>query len=439
MATKIALKQIRPQPRFVFGYYQKIRVAVMYAILALFFISPWLRVGGVQAIQFNFTQGKISLFGLSLLPQDYFIFAFIFAIAAILLFMATVYAGRVWCGYACPQTIWTHLFQYIEKIIIGERGVRQKFYRAKLNPSKALKLFLVNAIWGIISFATAATFVMLAIGTDAFFSHFLAWSGLTWVFLAIFGIATYVNAGFMREHMCVYICPYGRFQSVMLDKDSLTVSYDPRRGEPRGKKSGGDCIDCTMCVQVCPTGIDIRDGLQAACIQCAACIDACDEIMDKIGKPRGLVGYLTERQLLGEPAPRKIRLRLIAYITILTLLTTGAIWQIKGKKPIEIDVRHDRRALTQTTRTGEIKNSYIIKITNKTKTPQQFSLSLDANGHNLRLDSRLKSVKLHPNESYDMAISITGRAPAGHTPIIIIVKNADGSVSGNAQNVFIHE
>lgn len=401
-------------PRFVSGFYQNIRLVSMYLLLLLFLVLPWVRYDGHQAIWFDFTGQRIYLFGLTFLPQDIFVFAFFFMIAAFLLFFVTVYAGRVWCGYACPQTIWTHMFQYVEKLVIGERNKQFKLDKQAWNGEKVLKRGIVYVIWFVLSVLTALTFTSYAVGTDYLYGNFFNWSSLTWVSMFIFTFCTYINAGYMREHMCTHICPYGRFQSVMFDKDTLIVSYDYKRGEPRGaRKKGkedpslGDCVNCTMCVQVCPTGIDIRDGLQVECIQCAACIDACDEIMDKVGLPRGLIRYSTERQLEENQKGKILRPRLFAYSFILIALMAGAIYTLTARVPLQLDIRRDRNQLSSINAQGMIENTYIIKITNKTQQPHEYALSLVPQ-KGLTLDSRFKTLPLDASESYDMPISIIG-------------------------------
>lgn len=317
----------RVHPRFAKGKYQSIRLAVMYAILMGFLVAPWLRWNGRQAILLDVVEPKFYIFGATFMPQDFYFFAFVFIIAAMTLFMVTVYAGRVWCGYACPQTIYVHLYQHVEKWIIGERNQRIKFDKQPWGAQKIIKTLAVHTVWGVISAVTALTFIAFIVGTDYLFFNgstpfFMGWGKMTWVFFLLITFVTQTNGGYMREHMCVHLCPYGRFQSVMFDKDTLLVSYDYERGEPRGARKKdthpegyGDCVDCSMCVQVCPTGIDIRDGLQVECIQCAACIDACNEIMDKVGYPRGLIRYTTERQMIKKEKPRSS-----AHVSSLTYL-----------------------------------------------------------------------------------------------------------------------
>lgn len=443
----------RVHPRFVKGFYQNIRVITMYALLAAFLLLPWLRYNGRQAIWFDVPSQHYYIFGLTFLTQDFYFIAVFAIIAAFTLFVVTVYAGRVWCGYACPQTIWTHLFQYVEKIIIGDRNKRIKFDKAPMSASKAFKRFLVYFIWFVFSMITATTFVSYVSGTEALYQSwqmlgvipFPDWPTWVWVTVFIFAFSTYANAGYMREQMCIQICPYGRFQSVMFDKDTLVVSYDYERGEPRGaRKKGthpdhlGDCIECTMCVQVCPTGIDIRDGLQVACIQCAACIDACNDVMDKVGYPRGLIRYTTERQLAEKEDTRVLRPRLFAYLTLLTILCGGLIYALTDRVPLEIDIRRDRNQLSSLNAQGMIENSYVVKLTNKTQDAHNYTITLEPQA-GLSLYTSFNEVPLEAGESYDMAVSIYGDPDVvaeGQTPVTLQVVSEDGQYSVSKQNVF---
>lgn len=437
----------RVHPRFVTGFYQNIRVFSMYFLLLLFLALPWLRYDGHQAIWFNFTGGQIYLFGMTFLPQDIFIFAFFFIIAAFGLFFVTVFAGRVWCGYACPQTIWTHMYQYTEKLIIGDRNKQFKMDKAPWNGEKILKRGLVYLIWAVMAIITALTFTSYAVGTDYLYGSFLNWTPLTWVSMFIFTFATFANAGYMREHMCTHICPYGRFQSVMFDKDTLIVSYDYERGEPRGaRKKGkdadnlGDCINCLMCVQVCPTGIDIRDGLQVECIQCAACIDACNEIMDKVEKPRGLIRYTTERQLVEHQPSKILRPRLFAYSALLIALIAVATYFFIARVPLQLEARRDRNQLSTINAQGMVENSYILKITNKTQQPHDYAVTLEAQD-GMSLQSRFKTISLDPSESYEFPVSVVGDPKVikqGNTPITLKVVSSDdnGKYTATKQAVF---
>lgn len=444
----------RVHPRFIKGFYQNIRVITMYALLALFLILPWLRFNGRQAIWFDVPSQHYYIFGITFLTQDFYFIAVFAIIAAFLLFVVTVYAGRVWCGYACPQTIWTHMYQYVEKLVIGDRNKRIKFDKEPMTAKKAFKRLLIYFIWFVLSVITAATFVSYVAGTDFLYHSwqmiggvipFPDWPVWVWVSMFIFTFSTYANAGYMREQMCIQICPYGRFQSVMFDKDTLVVSYDYERGEPRGaRKKGthpdnlGDCVECTMCVQVCPTGIDIRDGLQVACIQCAACVDACNDIMDKVGYPRGLIRYTTERQLVEKEPSKLLRPRLFAYLALLSILVGGMVYALTGRVPLEIDIRRDRNQLSSTNAQGMIENSYIVKLTNKTQEPHTYKLALEPQD-GLSLQLRFNDVPLEAGESYDMPVSIYGDPDVideGQTPVTLTVTSEDGKYKVSKQNIF---
>lgn len=432
-------------PRFAKGKYTNIRLTTMYTILAGFLVMPWLRWDGHQAILFNVKETKFYVFGASFMPQDFYFFAFIFMIAAITLFMVTVYAGRVFCGYICPQTIYVHLFQFTEKLILGERNKRIKFDKEPMSGAKFAKLALLNSIFFVYSVITAFTFVSLVVGTDALLAGGVAgWSKLTWFFMGLITFVTYANAAYMREYMCMHFCPYGRFQSVMFDKDTLIVSYDYHRGEPRGaRKKGqddglGDCVDCTMCVQVCPTGIDIRNGLQVDCIQCAACIDACNEIMDKVGKPRGLVRYTTERELVEKQKTKILSFRIFAYIFVLSALITTAAWVFMGREPLSLEIRHDRKQLAVVGKDGKIENSYVLRLVNKTDKKHTYKVQLEP-VDGIELKSRIKEIPLQAGEAYNWPVSLfgDGKIVKGRTPITITIYSTDEVYRASASDFFV--
>ena len=275
------------------GLFRTVRMLGGGALLLLYFGTVWLDWGGHQAVWWNLPERKFFIFGATYWPQDFILLSGILIVAAEGLFFITVYAGRVWCGYTCPQSVWTWVFMWCEKLTEGDRNQRIKLDQAPMSAGKCLRKLTKHTLWLLIGLVTGLTFVGYFSPIRELIVEFFTGQADGWAYfwIGFFTLATYANAGWLREQVCIYMCPYARFQSVMFDKDTLIVSYDPRRGEVRGprkkdsdhKTQGlGDCIDCTLCVQVCPTGIDIRDGLQIECIGCAACIDACDSVMDKM-------------------------------------------------------------------------------------------------------------------------------------------------------------
>ncbi|MEN9527010.1 MAG: hypothetical protein RLY56_961, partial [Pseudomonadota bacterium] len=291
-------------PREVKGRFTALRTTAVWVLLGLFYGLPWLRWDDRQAILFDLPARKFHLLGLTLWPQDFIFLAWLLVIAALSLFFFTAVGGRLWCGYACPQTVWTEVFIWMERVTEGDRAKRMKLDAAPWSTNKLLRKAAKQTLWITFSLWTGFTFVGFFTPIDVLADKVLSLSLGSWetFWVLFYGFATYGNAGFLREQVCKYMCPYARFQSAMFDRDTLIITYDTERGEPRGgRRKGsdpraaglGDCTDCTMCVQVCPTGIDIRNGLQYECIACAACIDACDSVMDKMGYSRGLVRYDT--------------------------------------------------------------------------------------------------------------------------------------------------
>tara|TARA_B100002003_G_scaffold39666_1_gene35213 strand:+ start:8877 stop:10169 length:1293 start_codon:yes stop_codon:yes gene_type:complete len=343
-------------------------------LFALYFGVAWLDWGGRQAVLWDLSEKKFHIFSATFWPEDLVLLSAILLICAFGLFFLTVLAGRVWCGYACPQSVWTWVFLWAERLAEGDRNRRLKLDAAPLTANKVARRGMKHGLWLLIGLATAITFVgyftpIRNLVTDLLAMEASGWA-VFWIFF--FTSATYLNAGWLREKVCFHMCPYGRFQSSMVDADSLVISYDAARGEPRGSRKKdavqvsqelGDCIDCQMCVQVCPTGIDIRDGLQMECIGCAACIDACDSIMDKMGYARGLVRYASERDLKGGKT-NLLRPRLVGYFAFLVVMIGLFAWGVVSRPLITLDVERDR-GMYRYTSEGEIENSYLLKLTNK--------------------------------------------------------------------------
>ncbi|MFT4798155.1 MAG: cytochrome c oxidase accessory protein FixG [Candidatus Azotimanducaceae bacterium] len=372
--------------RKIEGFYQLLRAFTGWPLLVAYFATPWLIVNDHQAVLFDLPARQFHIFWMTFWPQDFSLLAWALVISAFVLFFVTNLAGRVWCGYTCPQTVWTAMFMWAEQVTEGNRNERIKMDAASLSLSKFSRRAAKHFLWVGIALATGVTFIgyfydLKSLIVDAF-NWQLPLVATFWTLF--FTVATYLNAGWMREQVCKYMCPYARFQSAMFDKDTLVVSYDKARGEQRGsRKKGldpesidmGDCIDCTWCVQVCPTGIDIRDGLQYECINCAACVDACDSIMDKMGYAHGLIAYTTEHQLEGKPWTWK-RPRLIGYglaMVVMISLFTGALLT---RKALDVDVLRSRGQLFQEIPGGYIQNTYTVKAMNKTLKRQQYVLSV---------------------------------------------------------------
>ncbi len=373
--------------RGITGLFQRVRLVSLMALMGMYFLFVWVTVDGQPLIHFDLPARAFHLYGTTFYPQDFFLLAAMLIISAFGLFFITTLFGRVWCGYTCPQTVWTFIFMWVEERIEGSRNKRMKLDKAPNSPEKVARKSLKHAAWLLIALATGITFIgyfypIRELVVDLFTLDANGWA---YFWVAFFTVATYLNAGWMREQVCLYMCPYARFQGVMFDRDTRVVSYDPNRGEPRGsrKKSVkpaeqglGDCIDCGLCVQVCPTGIDIRDGLQYECIGCALCIDACDSVMDKMDYPRGLIRYTTENELEGRPS-RLLRPRTFGYGALLALMIGAVAFTIATRVPVGLDVIRDRGSLFSFNGKGWVENTYTLKINNMAEIPQEFRVSVE--------------------------------------------------------------
>ena len=373
-------------PRSVQGVFARFRWICVALLLGFFYCMPWLTIGGEQALLFDLPARKFTILGLNFWPQDFYLLALLLIISAVSLFFVTALAGRVWCGYACPQTVWTELFMLVERWIEGDRGKRQKLDKGPWNRNKIMRKSGKQIAWIVLSLLTGFTFV-------AYFTpHAVLWQELLdfklggWelFWILFYSLAVYGNAGFLREQVCKYMCPYARFQSAMFDKDSLIVAYDENRGEPRGsrkrgtdykEKNLGACIDCTLCVQVCPTGIDIREGLQYECIACAACIDVCDSVMDKMGYEPGLIKYTSENALTGKKS-KILRTRTVLYALLLTVISIIWVSLIVNRQIINADLVKDRNSLYQELDGGVIENVFTLRLMNKADTENTLLLSV---------------------------------------------------------------
>ena len=412
-------------PREVQGRYASLRWFFVWATQLLFYGLPWLSWNGRQAVLFDLGARKFYIFGIVLWPQDFIYLAALLIISAYSLFLFTAIFGRVWCGFTCPQTVYTEIFMWIERKIEGSRSARMRLDRQPASVGKFLRKSAKHLSWGAVALWTGFTFVgyftpIHVLGASVLSLGLGPWE---WFWILFYAFATYGNAGWMREQVCKYMCPYARFQSAMFDKDSLIITYDQERGEPRGarnksdanaSKALGDCIDCSMCVQVCPTGIDIRKGLQYECIGCAACVDACNSVMDKIGAPRGLVRYWTDhamkfRWTTPEIIRHAFRPRVIIYSVVLLAIVAVFFGTLLTRTPLKMDVIRDRGSMGREVEDGMIENVYRLQIMNTEERAHRYQISVSGiDGIALQGDGDLL---LAPTESRGVPVNI--RIPSG--------------------------
>ncbi|PID48875.1 MAG: cytochrome c oxidase accessory protein CcoG [Proteobacteria bacterium] len=428
------------QPRSVKGRFRTLKTAIMAIAYGAFFLLPWLRweraVGPDQAIMFDIPHRRYYLFDIVMHAQDIFWLTVLLFLAAVLLFFVTTLLGRVFCGYFCFQTLWTDAFRFIERFIQGDRVARIRLDKQAWNAEKILKKVSTHALWIFLAFWTGLTFVLY--WGDAFElikAFFTANApGAAYVTVLILTVTTYLAAGWIKEYICMHICPYSRFQSAMFDQDTMIVSYDYNRGErdngrklpikalrdrdTRQEQGYGDCVDCGLCVQVCPTGIDIRNGLQISCIHCALCIDACDSIMAKYNWPRGLVRYTSERALEGKGKTRWIKLRSVGYGAATVLATIALVWSISSTKLLEATAVQIRSPLYVSLSDGSIQNSYEVKINNKSQEAASYRLSLSGLGSaKLNLGSvSADLIELEPDSSLRLLAKVRQPEPVAGIP-----------------------
>ncbi len=450
------LKQKKIYPRAVSGWFAGWRWALVWATQLVFYGLPWLEWNARQAVLFDLGARRFYIFGLVLYPQDFIFLTGLLIVSAFALFLFTAVAGRLWCGYACPQTVYTEIFMWVERHFEGDRMQRMKLDAAPWSAQKLLRKGGKQAVWIFIALWTGFTFAgyftpIHGLGQSALSFGLGPWEAF-WILF--YGFATYGFAGYMREQVCKYMCPYARFQSAMFDKDTLIIGYDTERGEPRGTRGRktdlkaanlGHCIDCELCVQVCPTGIDIRQGLQYECIGCAACIDVCDGVMDKMNYPRGLIRYDTLngiRQHLsrGLELRRIFRPRVLAYAAVLGLLCAGLLAALIMRSPYRVDVVRDRGTLARIVDNGWVENVYRLQIMNATEQPM--TLRVEAAGLP-RMTSDLKAdVALSPAEARWVVVAVrvppevAADAGAGSHAIRFDVSSVPGAIGDNTRHVF---
>ncbi|WP_375055273.1 cytochrome c oxidase accessory protein CcoG [Zobellella sp. DQSA1] len=369
------------------GRWQRWRQRLGWTLMLLFLAGPWLRWNGRQAIWLDLEQQRFHLFGTTIWPQDLTLLALLLMVAAFALFFVTAFLGRVWCGTLCPQTVWTFWFIWVEERFEGSANQRRRLDQAPWTPAKIARKGGKHLSWLLIALLSGFTFIAYFVPATELATGLLGFSAGPWpsFWVLFFGLCTYLNAGWMRAIMCTHMCPYSRFQSAMFDQNTLTVAYDAKRGESRGPRARkadpkqlglGDCIDCNLCVQVCPTGIDIRDGLQYECISCGACIDACDQTMNGMGYAPGLIRYASERELAGGET-RLLRPRLLGYGLMMSLMLGLLAYAALSRTPLALDVLRDRNQLYREAAEGLVENSYTLKLANKTQQPRQYQLRVE--------------------------------------------------------------
>ena len=441
-------------PRSVSGRFVNWRWAFVALTQLVFYGLPWLQWGQRQAVLFDLGARRFYILGYVLYPQDFIYLTGLLVISALSLFLFTAVAGRLWCGFACPQTVYTEMFLWIERKVEGDRSARMRLDGADMSLEKLVKKWFKHVLWIGLAMWTGFTFVgyftpIHELGLEFLQTKMGSWE-VFWVFF--YGFATYGNAGFMREQVCKYMCPYARFQSAMFDRDTLIVSYDTARGEPRGARSRlaepaslglGACVDCTLCVQVCPTGIDIRNGLQYECIGCAACIDACDGVMDRMNYPRGLIRFSTQNAVTrhwsrAEIARHVLRPRILVYGALLLALCLGLAFALVVRTPLKVDVVRDRATLSRIVAGGKLENIYRLQIMNATERAQRYGIAVDGL-EGLSLASE-PEVSVGPAESRWVAVRLQlpyGSATPGSHPIHFTIGAIDGDGHVVEKSVFL--
>lgn len=437
------------QTRKLPGFFRNLRRWTWMPMLSAYFLIPWINLDGRQAVWFDLPARKFHILWITFWPQDFMLLAWALIISAFALFTATVLVGRVWCGFTCPQTVWTMMFMSIEDYCEGDRNQRIKLDKSPWNLNKLKKRGSKFFLWGLLAFATSLTFVGYYNPIRELVPEMLSFSAhpsaVFWIFA--FALLTFMNAGFLREQVCMYMCPYARFQSVMFDKDTLIVSYDVERGEPRGtrKKTAdhvaegkGDCVDCSLCVQVCPTGIDIRDGLQYECIDCGLCIDACDAVMGKMDYEPGLIKFTTEHAMK-HGNTHILRPRFIGYLVALAIMTGAFGYNIFNRMPLEVDIIRDRNVMYRENAMGLVENIYTLKINNMDTKDHNYSIRIEGNDEfNYR---GAKEVIVVEGEVMTMPVSVAldpGLMKSPNIDVVFIVESLDDpSIHATEENRFI--
>ncbi|MDD2729053.1 cytochrome c oxidase accessory protein CcoG [Malikia sp.] len=441
--------------RSVKGLFNTWRWALVWITQIVFYGLPWLVWNNRQAVLFDLEARRFYLFGLVLYPQDFIYLTGLLVIAALALFLFTAVAGRLWCGFACPQTVYTEIFMWIEKKIEGDRSARMRLDDGAMSGNKFGRKALKHLAWILFALWTGVTFVGYFTPIKVLVAEFATLGLGPWetFWVLFYGFATYGNAGWMREQVCKYMCPYARFQSAMFDRDTMIVTYDEARGEPRGarRKSAdpkalglGSCIDCTLCVQVCPTGIDIRKGLQYECIGCGACVDACDDVMDKMNYPRGLIRFATENGMANQwsnqqMVQRAMRPRVLIYTGVLLAICVAVAVSLYLRTPLKVDVMRDRGAIARMVEQGRIENVFRLQAMNATEVVQQLEVSVEGLPGIMIASERTMVVQ--PTEVHSLALRVQvppGSSPGGSHKIQFKIRSLnDSGIAIQEESVFL--
>ncbi len=452
-AVSLYETQKKIYPRSISGLFARWRWAMVFLTQLVFYGLPWLEWGQRQMVLFDLGARRFYIFGLVLYPQDFIYLTALLIISALSLFLFTAVAGRLWCGFACPQTVYTEIFMWIEHKIEGDRSARLRLDNSPWTFEKTWKKSAKQFVWVLFSVWTGFTFVGYFVPIRELGAELLALHGTWQIFwVGFYGFATYGNAGFLREQVCKYMCPYARFQSAMFDPDTLIVTYDEARGEQRGPrvktadykaKGLGDCIDCTLCVQVCPTGIDIRDGLQYECIGCGLCVDACNTVMDKMHYPRGLIRFSTQNAVSkgwsrSEILRRVLRPRVLIYTAILVALCVAMLASLVVRTPLKVDVVRDRAALSRIVAGGKLENVYRLQIMNATEAPQRYRIAAQGlQGLELVSDSEFE---IDAAQSRWVVVRLHipyGSAPAGSHAVHFDIESLGTGAKVSEKSVFL--
>ena len=456
-------KRVKIFPKRVAGQFRQIKWIVMALTLGVYYIGPWLRwdrgpSAPDQAILLDFPARRFYFFFIEIWPQEVYYLTGLLILAALTLFLVTSVAGRVWCGYSCPQTVWTDLFITIERWIEGDRNARMRLDKAPYSAAKLGKRLAKHGVWLLVALATGGAWVFYFADAPTLAGQLIAFEApaIAYIFIAVFAGTTYLLGGLAREQVCTYMCPWPRIQGALFDEDSLLVSYRDYRGEPRGKhKKGeswegrGDCVDCKQCVAACPMGIDIRDGPQLECIQCALCIDACDTVMEKVGLPARLIAYDNDRNLEaaaqgGSARIRLLRPRTVIYGALIVVVALGMLAGLLTRDELEVNVLRDRNPLYVTLSDGDLRNGYTIKILNKQHDERRFRIVADGlagatlSGVGLGEGAELE-VAVKPDRLRAIKVFVTApadRVTGGSQPLTFMVEDQDGPERASYRTTF---